>query len=129
MMMWLVRKPCIFLIFLIRGYSFSTGAKLSEQLIFLTPWYVRNVSFRGHVNIERIFNPLIFFIFLFPHIETSQLIWIANQLIGFYMRAKLAFNGLRHFTPVYHFYTPWKRRGYRNGTLVWNKLIVDFKVN
>ena len=29
-----------------------------------------------------------------PHIETSQLICTANQLIGFYMRATLAFNGL-----------------------------------
>ena len=30
-----------------------------------------------------------------PHIETSQLICIANQLTGFYMRATLAFNGLK----------------------------------
>ena len=30
-----------------------------------------------------------------PRIETSQLICIANQLAGFYMRATLAFNGLR----------------------------------
>ena len=29
-----------------------------------------------------------------PHIEISQLIWTANQLTGFYMRAKLALNGL-----------------------------------
>ena len=30
----------------------------------------------------------------FPHIETSQLICTGNQLIGFYMRATMAFNGL-----------------------------------
>ena len=30
----------------------------------------------------------------FPHIETSQLICIANQLAGFYMRAAVAINGL-----------------------------------
>ena len=29
-----------------------------------------------------------------PHIETSQLICTVNQLNGFYIRAKLAFNGL-----------------------------------
>ena len=29
-----------------------------------------------------------------PHIETSQLIYKANQLTGFYMKATLAFNGL-----------------------------------
>ena len=29
-----------------------------------------------------------------PHIETSQLICAANQLAGFYMRAKMALNGL-----------------------------------
>ena len=29
-----------------------------------------------------------------PHIETSKLIWTANQLIGFYMRATLALHGL-----------------------------------
>ena len=29
-----------------------------------------------------------------PHVETSQMICCANQLIGFYMRAILAFNGL-----------------------------------
>ena len=28
------------------------------------------------------------------HIETSQLIWKAHQLTGFYMRATLSFNGL-----------------------------------
>ena len=28
-----------------------------------------------------------------PHIETSQLIWTANQLTGFYMNAALAING------------------------------------
>ena len=28
------------------------------------------------------------------HIETSQLIWTANQLTDFYMRATLALNGL-----------------------------------
>ena len=31
-----------------------------------------------------------------PHIETSQLIFTGNQLTGFYMRATLAFNGLKH---------------------------------
>ena len=31
-----------------------------------------------------------------PHIETSQLIYCANQLIGFYMRATLALNGLSY---------------------------------
>ena len=30
-----------------------------------------------------------------PHIETSQLIFTANQLTGFYMRATLALNGLK----------------------------------
>ena len=30
-----------------------------------------------------------------PHIKTSQLICNANQLLGFYMRPTLAFNGLR----------------------------------
>ena len=30
-----------------------------------------------------------------PHIETSQLIWTANQLTGFCMWATLAFNGLK----------------------------------
>ena len=37
-----------------------------------------------------------------PHIETSQLICIANQLTDFYVRATLAFNGLRYskFVPV-----------------------------
>ena len=34
---------------------------------------------------------------VFPHIETSQLICKANQLAGFYMRATLAFNGLKIF--------------------------------
>ena len=29
-----------------------------------------------------------------PDIETSQLIWFANQLTGFHMRATLTFNGL-----------------------------------
>ena len=29
-----------------------------------------------------------------PHIETSQLICIANQLTGFYISATLAFHGL-----------------------------------
>ena len=29
-----------------------------------------------------------------PHIETSQLIYTANQLTGFYMKATLTFNGL-----------------------------------
>ena len=29
-----------------------------------------------------------------PYIGTSQLIYCANQLTGFYMRATLAFNGL-----------------------------------
>ena len=28
-----------------------------------------------------------------PHIETSQLIYYASQLTGFYRRATLAFNG------------------------------------
>ena len=32
------------------------------------------------------------------HIETSQLICFANQLTGFYMRAKLAFNELPYLT-------------------------------
>ena len=32
-----------------------------------------------------------------PDIETSQLICCANQLTGFYMRAKLAFNGLINY--------------------------------
>ena len=32
-----------------------------------------------------------------PHIETSQLICIANQLTGFYMRATLALNELNLF--------------------------------
>ena len=32
-----------------------------------------------------------------PHIETCQLICCANQLTGFYMRAKLALNGLIWF--------------------------------
>ena len=32
-----------------------------------------------------------------PHIETSQLICCANQLTGFYMRATLAFNGLKEY--------------------------------
>ena len=32
-----------------------------------------------------------------PHIETSQLIYCANQLSGFCMRATLAFNGLMVF--------------------------------
>ena len=32
-----------------------------------------------------------------PHIETIQLIWIANQLTGFSMRATLALNGLISF--------------------------------
>ena len=31
-----------------------------------------------------------------PHIETSQLIYSANQLTGFYMRATLALNGLKY---------------------------------
>ena len=30
-----------------------------------------------------------------PHIETSQLIYCANQLTGFYMRATLALDGLK----------------------------------
>ena len=30
-----------------------------------------------------------------PHTDPSQLIFIANQLAGFYMTATLAFNGLR----------------------------------
>ena len=30
-----------------------------------------------------------------PHIKTSQLICCANQLTGFYMKATLAFNGLK----------------------------------
>ena len=29
-----------------------------------------------------------------PHIETSQMIYCANQLTGFYMRATMALNGL-----------------------------------
>ena len=29
-----------------------------------------------------------------PHIETNQFICTANQLTGFYMRERLAFNGL-----------------------------------
>ena len=33
-----------------------------------------------------------------PHIETSQLIFCANQLTGFYMRATLAFNVLIKWT-------------------------------
>ena len=32
----------------------------------------------------------------FPHIETSQLICLANQLTGFYMRVTLALNGLNN---------------------------------
>ena len=32
-----------------------------------------------------------------PHIETSQMIFCANQLTGFYMRATLAINGLNIF--------------------------------
>ena len=31
-----------------------------------------------------------------PHIETGQLIYYANQLTGFYMRATLAFSGLKY---------------------------------
>ena len=31
-----------------------------------------------------------------PHIETSELIYCANQLIGFYIKTTLAFNGLIH---------------------------------
>ena len=31
-----------------------------------------------------------------PRTETSQLICCANHLTGFYMRATLAFNGLKH---------------------------------
>ena len=31
-----------------------------------------------------------------PHIETSQLIFCANQLTGFYMRVTLATNGLNN---------------------------------
>ena len=33
------------------------------------------------------------------HIKTSQLICKANQLTGFYMRATLAFNGLKELKP------------------------------
>ena len=32
-----------------------------------------------------------------PHINLSQLIYTANQLTGFYVRAPLAFNELIHF--------------------------------
>ena len=36
------------------------------------------------------------------HRETSQLIWCANQLIGFYMRKKLnALNGLMEFPSAF----------------------------
>ena len=35
-----------------------------------------------------------------PHIETSQLIYCANQLTGFYMRATLALNGLKANLPM-----------------------------
>ena len=43
-----------------------------------------------------------------PHIETSQLIWTANQLTGFYMRAPLAFNGLTvHKLSEHGFWQNW----------------------
>ena len=38
-----------------------------------------------------------------PHIEGSQLIWTANQLIGFYMKAILALNGLSRTCPFRFF--------------------------
>ena len=37
------------------------------------------------------------------HIETSQLICCANQLTGFYMRARLAFNELTYYLVVTYF--------------------------
>ena len=45
-------------------------------------------------------NPLIASVV--PHIETSQLICIANQLTGFYMRVRLAINGFMEFLHARH---------------------------
>ena len=46
-----------------------------------------------------------------PHIETSQLICTADQLTGFYMRATLAFNGLRRNEKLERHYTDINQQG------------------
>ena len=41
----------------------------------------------------------------FPsNIKTSQLIWVANQLIGYYMRGTLVVKELIHLTKMLHSY-------------------------
>ena len=59
---------------------------------------------------------------------TSQ-IWENQKGFRGYKVGLLARNGLTLFTPMSHFYTPWKRltfSEYRNGTLAWKGSTVHF---
>ena len=79
-------------------------------------WYFK-VS--GIIKTQILFNPLVIKIQILsldrlnslnashcPHIETSQLIYSANQLTGFYMRETTTFNELNEQNEVHRFTNP-----------------------
>ena len=80
-----------------------------------------------------LFNPFLVSIpILYPQKTPESLLFPSFFFRG-YKVVTLARNGLAFFTPMSHFYTPWKRqktfvffyifREYRNGTLTWKGLI------
>ena len=79
-----------------KGYVDKNSKKICESIIvrfstsrYRTKFYRSRSKLKNNVKV----NPLNASVF--SHIETSQLICFSNQLIGFYMRATLAFNGLK----------------------------------
>ena len=66
------------------------------------------------------------------YIETSQLICIANQLIGFYMRATLAFNGLSEKSTGKEFFVLTVEKNYflfQYYSLIFKKKYLQIKAN
>ena len=69
-------------------------------------------------------NPLIASVA--PHIETSQLICIGNQLIGFYMRVALAINALMEFLHARHNAHSRRKRLHQKSVMDLNLYFPDF---
>ena len=92
----------------------STCINLSEKLTFLTPWYahVRTSAYQGARNVS--FSENFAYIlngWLLVYDLPTRSVSLANGL--FSQNAKLIFArliDLTHFSPVSHFYTPWKRQ-------------------
>ena len=69
-------------------------------------------------------NPLIASVA--PHIETSQLICVGNQLIGFYMRVTLAINALMEFLHARHNAHSRRKRLHQKSVMDLNLYFPDF---